>query len=148
VLVPGDDFFGFVRRGAIDPWLPQAHEQNIAVTEAAAAAAGRLARYCDVVYEGVVGPWFRATFLQQAGVDHFHYAVLFPPRDVCVDRVRTRRGHGFTDLQAADHMWSDFRRATIEPEYVFDDPDADPAELASRISERAAAQSLRYPRPT
>lgn len=54
-LVAGDDFFGFIRNGAVRPWLEEAHAQNAAVVEAAAAAAGRLAGHCDVVYDGVQG---------------------------------------------------------------------------------------------
>jgi hypothetical protein len=44
VLVRGDAFsFGFLARGAIEPWRPAAHGQNEVVTRAAAAAAGRYA---------------------------------------------------------------------------------------------------------
>jgi len=43
VLVPGDAFFAFVARGAVEPWLPAAHGQIEVVTRAAAAAAGRYA---------------------------------------------------------------------------------------------------------
>jgi cytidylate kinase len=57
-LVAGDDFFGFLRTGGVAPWLCEAHDQNTAVIEAAAAASGRLARHCDVIYDGVIGPWF------------------------------------------------------------------------------------------
>jgi cytidylate kinase len=57
-LVPGDDFFGFLRNGAIAPWLRRSREQNTAVVEAAAAASGRLARHCEVIYDGITGPWF------------------------------------------------------------------------------------------
>ena len=56
VLVAGDAFFGFLRQGAIDPWLPASHDQNETVTAAAAAATGRFARVCWTVYDGVIGP--------------------------------------------------------------------------------------------
>jgi Mg-chelatase subunit ChlI len=42
-LVVGDQFFGFIARGFVDPWKPEAHRQNSVVGAAAAAAAGRLA---------------------------------------------------------------------------------------------------------
>src|SRR5690606_7735751 len=103
-LVIGDDFFQMLRRGAISPWLPEADQQNLAVIEAAAAAAGRLARHCTVVYDGVVGPWFRADFERVAGCGVSH-VVLRPPLAVCLDRIRTRVGHGFNDEDAATHMW-------------------------------------------
>jgi cytidylate kinase len=144
-LVPGDDFFGFVRRGAIEPWLPQAGRQNAAVIEAAAGAAGRLADYCEVVYEGVLGPWFRDAFLAHSGLDRLHYAVLLPPLATCLDRVRSRIGHGFADLAATEQMWRDFARAPVEDRYLFTDPDAQPVELARQIAERAAGGAIRYP---
>ena len=50
-LVPGDDFFGFLCNGRVAPWLREAHDQNTAVIEAAAAASGQLARHCDVIYD-------------------------------------------------------------------------------------------------
>ena len=42
-LVPGDQFFAFIEQGYIAPWTSPAHRQNEIVTEAAGAAAGRLA---------------------------------------------------------------------------------------------------------
>jgi cytidylate kinase len=144
-LIPGDDFFAFIRTGAVKPWLAESHEQNTAVVEAAALAAGRLAAYCDVVYEGVVGPWFLPTFRDRSGLDHVHYAVLLPPLDVCLSRLETRTGHGFTDRVAAEHMWHEFRQANIQPNCLFGDPDVEPRQLARLIAERTTAQSIRYP---
>lgn len=146
-LVAGDEFFGFLRAGAVAPWLPQSHEQNTAVVEAAAAAAGRLSRLCDVVYEGVVGPWFLSTFLRESGRDHVHYALLFPPVEVCLHRVAARVGHGFADLGAAEQMWRDFDTATIGARHVFSDVAA-PAELAGQIVERTLSGVIRYPNPS
>lgn len=59
-LVAGDQYFGFLDRGHITPWLPEADGQNTIVIEAAAAAAGRLAVAYMVVYDGAVGPWFES----------------------------------------------------------------------------------------
>lgn len=143
-LVPGDDFFGFLRNGAIAPWLPQSHEQNTAVVEAAAAASGRLARHCEVIYDGVIGPWFLPAFLDRSGLDHVHYAVLLPPLEVCLDRVRTRTGHGFTDLDAAEHMWRDFQHASIDARHRLSDA-LPAAELARQIAERAMTATICYP---
>jgi hypothetical protein len=59
VLVHGDWFFGLWRRGAIDPWLPEARAQANVAGNAAAATAGIFARSdCLVVYDGVVRPDF------------------------------------------------------------------------------------------
>jgi cytidylate kinase len=112
VLVEGDAFFAFLRRGSIAPWLPGAHAQNDTTVRAAAAAAGRFAAGgMTVVYDGVIGQWFLPTFAALTGVDAIDYVVLLPPVETCLERVSTRTGHGFTDLDAARHMHEDFVRA-------------------------------------
>jgi cytidylate kinase len=114
VLVEGDAFFRFLRRGMIPPWLPESHAQNDTTVRAAAAAAGGFAAGgMAVVYDGVIGPWFLPTFARLSGVDSLDYVVLLPPVETCLKRVETRTGHGFTDLDAARHMHEDFVRATL-----------------------------------
>lgn len=106
-LVAGDDFFAFLRRGRVEPWLPEADAQNRAVLAAAAAACGKLAERCTVVYDGVLWPPYAALFAKEAGRT-FHYAVLLPPLEVCLQRVRGRSDHPFADEAAATHMWHSF----------------------------------------
>ncbi|MFI2486697.1 AAA family ATPase [Promicromonospora kroppenstedtii] len=114
VLVEGDAFFRFLRRGMIPPWLPESHTQNDTTVRAAAAAAGGFAAGgMAVVYDGVIGPWFLPTFARLSGVEALDYVVLLPPVETCLKRVETRTGHGFTDLDAARHMHEDFVRATL-----------------------------------
>lgn len=145
-LVEGDAFFAFLRRGMVDPWLPAAHEQNENVVRAAAAAAGRLAERCTVVYEGVVGPWFLPAFAAAAGVASLHYAVLLPPEEVCLARVATRPGHGFTDLDAARHMYAEFARArSVERHVVASPPEDDARSVAERVLARVRDGSLAWP---
>jgi len=142
-LVAGDDFFGFIARGYRDPWKPEAHQQNTVVVAAAAAAAGRLAAggYW-VVYDGVIGPWFVDDFLHAAGLPEVHYAVLLPPEEVCVERVRSRQGHGFTDLGATRHMYAEFATSQIEPRHVLGGEES-PAATVQAIARRLADGSLR-----
>ena len=144
-LVLGDAFFGFLDSGAIDPWREEAHQQNTAVIEAAAAASGRLADYCAVVYDGVVGPWFLPAFLVATGRPYLHYAVLLPPLEVCLHRIEARRGHGFTDLSAAEHMWNDFHAAKISPGHVIDDHGLEPGGIARALAGRIDTGAIRYP---
>lgn len=146
-LVRGDDFFAFLRRGATAPWLPESHEQNTAVVEAAAQAAGRLARYCEVVYDGVVGPWFASTFLDSAGIEQMHYVVLLPPLHTCLRRVSVRSGHGFTDLGAAEHMWHEFNDAGVDPSHVIRH-EGPPPELSHAIRAIVNSGGARYRAPT
>lgn len=117
-LVAGDEFFAMVRRGYIDPWTRPAHQQNQVVIAAAAAAAGRLVRGgYTVVYDGVIGPWFLDAFIDASGLDEVDYVMLLPPERVCLRRIEDRTGHGFSDHEAASHMYRQFdaARATGAP---------------------------------
>lgn len=148
VLVAGDLFFGFVRQGYVDPWLPEAHDQNTVVTEASAAATARyVAGGFDTVYDGVVGAWFLSTFAAMTGVDRFDYVVLLPSVEVCVDRVATRSGHGFTSEPATRKMHQEFAAADVDPRHVLLDPPPTPAAVADEVMAAVEAGSLTYVRP-
>lgn len=141
-LVTGDTFFGFLRRGAKAPWLPEADAQNEVVIEAAAAATGRLvAGGLHVVYDGVVGPWFVEKLA--ATVTDLHYVVLLPPVATCVARVGARTGHGFTDVDAARRMHQEFDTAGIAARHLLRDPAAQPAAMAGQVRDRLGDGSLR-----
>jgi len=133
-LVEGDAFFGFLARGAVAPWLPGSHEQNEIVTRAAAATAGRFAAEgYDTVFDGMVGPWFLPTFAEATGLDGFDYVVLLPPCDICVDRVRSRPGHGFRDEAATRKMHDSFVAAAVDRRHVLVDPPGRPEEVAGLV---------------
>ena len=144
VLVAGDEFFGFLVRGAIQPWLPASKEQNEVVTQAAAAAAGRYAAGgFETVYDGVVGPWFLPTFAAATGLDHLDYVILIPPVEQCVERVATRQGHGFSDEAATRKMHDEFARADVGDRHVVADPPARPEALADYVLAAREHGSLR-----
>ena len=123
VLVVGDEFFRFLATGAIDPWLPESDEQNVLVTRAAASAAGVYARggYATV-FDGVIGPWLLPTFAEATSLDQLDYLILLPSAETCVQRVLTRKGHGFTDEAATRKMHLEFTAAPISPRHVIQDP--------------------------
>ena len=143
-LVAGDEFFAFVRQGYVEPWRSEAHAQNEVVIAAAAAAAGHLvAGGYTVVYDGVVGPWSLPGFATGAGLARLHYAMLLPKEQICQGRVRSRSGHGFTDLDAAAHMYREFASAPIDHRHVLTDDDLDQnvADVLSRIRESSIVWS-------
>lgn len=144
-LVPGDTFFSFLDRGAISPWLAEAHEQNEVVTRAAAACTGALADGdLMVVYDGVVGPWFLPTFAAASGRPRLEYAVLLPPLELCLERVATRHGHGFTDLEAARHMHAGFAEAEVAAGHVVQSASDSPQEVAATVLKRRTEGALGY----
>ena len=144
VLVEGDAFFGFLARGAIAPWLPESNRQNETVTEAAAAAAGRFAVDYTAVYDGVIGPWFVETFARASGLAALDYVILLPSEERCVERVRTRIDHEFSDEAATRKMHSEFAAGEIDPRHVLADLPDDPDEVADLIVASLDAGRLRY----
>jgi hypothetical protein len=63
VHLHADDFWHFIRKGAIPPYLPEANGQNEVVMAVVAQAAEGYARGgYFVVVDGVVGPWFLHSF--------------------------------------------------------------------------------------
>jgi cytidylate kinase len=142
-LVAGDDFFAFIDQGYIAPWTAEAHQQNEIVVEAAAGAAGRLTLGgYTVVYDGIIGPWFLKAFGEAAAIDCLHYVMLLPSERDCLERVRSRVGHGFTDLDAAHHMYREFAAADIDHRHVLAINGA-PTDIASSIFELVQAGTLR-----
>ncbi|MGB8961461.1 MAG: AAA family ATPase [Pseudonocardiaceae bacterium] len=146
-VVGGDAFFGFLTRGAIPPWLPEANDQNDIVVHAAAAAAGQYASggYLTV-YDGVVYPWFLPAFATATGLAHPDYLVLLPSLERCVERVRTRRGHGFTDEGATRAMHGDFARADVDRRHLLLDPPDEPHDVADLVAAALRSGALAYHR--
>ena len=145
VLVEGDAFFGFLANGAIDPWLPEAHDQNSIVTRAAARAAGEFAHGgFDVVYDGVVGPWFLETFTTATGSAELDYVVLLPPLEICRQRVAARSEHRFADLAATTDIHRSFVDADIAARHLVREHDTGPEGLAASIRAAQRRSDLRY----
>lgn len=146
-LVRGDDFFAHLRRGAIDPWLPDADEQNRVVTTAAGAATGRfVGGGLSTVYDGVLGPWHLASFVDASGLAAVDYVVLLPPLDVVLDRVATRTDHAFTDSGAATRMHAEFSHAQIAPRHLLVDAGT-PGDTVEAIESARSTGSLRWSSP-
>lgn len=134
-LVAGDDFFAFIDQGYVAPWTDAAHRQN-EVVGAAAATAGRLAAGgFAVVYDGVIGPWFLDEFGRTTGLQRLHYALLLPPEGVCLNRVDSRTGHSFTDLDASRHMYREFADAHRNDEHLIRSIES-PETIASMIFDK------------
>ena len=91
VHLHADDFWNFVKYGAIPPYLPEAHEQNgVVVNVVAKAVEGYATGGYFVVLDGIIGPWFLQPF--RALAVPLHYIVMRPPLDVAIQRCRERAG--------------------------------------------------------
>lgn len=119
VHLHSDDFFHYIRNGAIPPYLPEAHKQNEVVIGVIARAAEGYARgKYFVVLDGVVGPWFIYLFkdLKQP----LHYIVLRPSLDAAIERCRLRGGDTLTDPKWITALHTQFSALHEFEDHVID----------------------------
>ena len=136
VLIRGDAFYRFLDQGATPAWLPEATEQNRVVIRASGAAAGQFASGgYEVVFDGVLGPWWLPTFFESTELADMHYVVLLPSADRCVQNVAAREGR--VDEPATRDMHAAFDRALtgLAADHVILDPTS-PEDAAAEILSR------------
>ncbi|MFD9729774.1 AAA family ATPase [Streptomyces sp. NPDC059072] len=100
VHLHSDDFWHYIKRGVIPPYLPEAQRQNEVVLDVLVSAAfGYAAGGYQVVYDGVVGPWFIDLFRAAAKerAVPLNYVVLRPDRHTTLERATGRGGDALTD---------------------------------------------------
>lgn len=96
VHLHADDFWRFIKNGAIAPYLPSAHRQNHIVMDALSGVAQSYANGgYFVIVDGIIGPWFLPTF--QAIATPIHYIVLRPPLALAIARCQQRGNDTLTD---------------------------------------------------
>ena len=141
-----DSFFHFIQTGYIEPWKPEAHEQNTVVMRIVAeAAAGYAGAGFFTIVDGILSPrWFFEPLrdsLRAAG-HPVAYAVLRPPLAVCVSRTGSRESRPLGDAGVVERLWQDF--ADLGPlERHAIDIDAESAEaVADLVAQRIHDGSL------
>lgn len=106
-----DDFYHYIQKGAIPPFLPESQEQNLIVIEAFLEAAKRFARGgYDVIIDGIVGPWFLNPWLNVVQ-DNFevHYIVLRATKEETMKRAINRTKLDENDnIELVEKMWEQF----------------------------------------
>jgi hypothetical protein len=107
-----DDFYGYIKKGHLDPWLREASSQNSAIANALTAVAGAYAAGgYEVFADGVVGPWLLEPWHKLArSAVAVHYVVLRPSEDLAVGRVvaRSVTSGALRDGDVARTMWRHF----------------------------------------
>ncbi|GGV38922.1 hypothetical protein GCM10010182_74130 [Actinomadura cremea] len=147
-----DDFYAYIRRGALAPYLPEAHEQNRVVMDVIAGAAVRYAHGgFHVVVDGVVGPWFTGPLVDAAGRAgvRLHYLVLRADEDTTVARGTARRGGDrLTDPATLRDMHRQFGGLGDLERHVIDTTAQSAAETAAAVGAAVAARTHLLPAAT
>ena len=108
VHIHTDDFYSYIRKGYIKPWVSEASEQNAVVIESFAASVKEFASGgYEVIVDGVLGPWFLKPWLElvQNGFD-VRYIILRPSLEVTISRNTSREKR--IETNAVTHMWNEF----------------------------------------
>lgn len=111
-----DDFYHYLSKGAIPPYLPESNEQNLIVIEAFLEAAKRYARGgYDVIVDGIVGPWFLEPWLNIVQ-EHYevHYIVLRASKEETMKRaIKRSKLDRETNIELVETMWEQFSNLGI-----------------------------------
>jgi predicted kinase len=140
-----DDFYGYIRKGFIPPWLPGTHDQNMVIVEVSVATSRTYAAGgFEVIVDGVVGPWYLGPWLQAARDFDVRYVVLRPDSQTTLARAVGRTEPGaLIDADPIRKMWQDFADLGQWESHVLDTTGMTLEESVAAVQERLAGGLLR-----
>lgn len=110
VHIHTDDFYQYIRKGYISPWLDGSGDQNETVIDAVVASTKSFSEGGYEVYvDGVIGPWFLEQWIKLAeeGFD-IRYIVLRPDEETTISRAFERTQRDYFPLNRDDikNVWN------------------------------------------
>jgi hypothetical protein len=146
-----DWFFAKVRKGFVQPWRDEAHDQNRIILGAAAEAVAAFAEggYFTVA-EGILYPFMLDLFAAACvprGIA-LNYAVLRAPIGTAQQRVQDRRTEpehlgALADAAVVDDLWTQFEGQGLEERHRVDSGARSPDTIAAEIDDRLEAGGFR-----
>ncbi|MQA87155.1 MAG: AAA family ATPase [Streptosporangiales bacterium] len=140
-----DDFWHYIRRGWIAPYLPEAHWQNEIVMDVLVHAAfGYAAGGYHVFVDGIVGPWFIDRFRtasRETG-NPLHYIVLRPDEATALHRTTTRGDQALTDAGPVRSLYRQFADLGTFEGHALDSTQLTPARTADAVLRGIAERSF------
>ncbi|MFB9906331.1 zeta toxin family protein [Allokutzneria oryzae] len=141
-----DDFYRYIRRGGIEPYLPEAQKQNeVVVGVFATAAFGYATGGYDVVCDGVLGPWFLDAFRKGDTEITVHYVVLRPNEATTVARAVSRGEGELTAEDPVREMHRQFADLGELERHVVDSSGLDADATATEVLDGIARGVYRLP---
>jgi adenylate kinase family enzyme len=144
--VESDRLFRFIASGYVEPWRPEAHEQNVAVMQIVAEAALGYARAgYETIVDGIVlpGRFFEPVrdAMVGAGVD-VAYAVLRVPLATAHERATGRGATPLREPEVIEDIWNAFADLGLLERHAIDVGSRTPTEAADEVAGRLAAGTL------
>ena len=118
-----DDFYHYLSKGAIPPYLPESNEQNKIVISAFLEAAKRFARGgYDVIVDGIVGPWFLRPWLDIIRENYeVHYIILRAGKEETMQRaIKRAKLDRKINTELVETMWEQFCNLGVYESNVID----------------------------
>lgn len=134
-----DDFYHYLSKGAIPPYLPESQEQNLIVIEAFLEAAKRYVRGgYDVIVDGIIGPWFLDPWVKTVQDNYeIHYIILRAGKEETIKRaIRREKLDRETNMELVEIMWEQFHDLDYYEPNVIDTTDLSIEETVSIIKEK------------
>lgn len=134
-----DDFYHYLCKGAIPPYLPESQEQNLVVIEAFLEAAKRYARGgYDVIVDGIVGPWFLEPWVKTAQENYeVHYIILRADKEETIKRaVGREKLDKETNTELVEIMWEQFQDLDCYETNVINTTDLSVEKIVSIVKEK------------
>ncbi len=136
VCLRTDDFYHYLKKGYIPPYLPASNDQNGIVIESFLEAAKRFVRGgYDVYVDGIVGPWFIEPWLKAVREGYeVNYIVLRASLEETLKRAVGRaKLDEKTSTELVEVMWKQFADLGQYESYVIDTTNLIPDETAESI---------------
>ncbi len=142
VHLHSDDFWGYIKQGKIDPWLPESDRQNHMIRDIVADVAGHYARSgYTVIVDGVIRPWWLPAFMS-LGVP-LHYIVLRTSVAEAVARCKARGGDSLTDPVVVSALHGQFADLEAFETHVLTVGGLDKDETVQRILDAVSSGGFR-----
>ena len=143
VHLHSDDFWHFIKHGAIAPYLPESDAQNRVVMDALCRT---VSAYAEggyfVILDGIIGPWFLSAF--EGLIVPVHYIVLRPPLDTAIARCQQRGGDTLTDPAPITALHRQFQSLGALESHVLAITDSDrPGDLVERVVAMISSDQFR-----
>jgi broad-specificity NMP kinase len=138
VHLHADDFWHFIRSGAVPPYLPEANQQNIIVITALAKAASVYATAgYHVILDGIIGPWLVETFCAalDPALERIHYLILRPDQATTLQRARNRGPGALTASEPIETMYLQFADLGPYEQHAIDTTMLDAPATAKRVKQ-------------
>ncbi|WP_205511528.1 AAA family ATPase [Longitalea arenae] len=140
-----DDFYHYIQKGGIPPFLPESQEQNLIVIEAFLEAAKRFTRGgFDVIVDGIIGPWFLEPWLE-AVADNYevHYIILRATKEETMKRAITRsKLDEKANIELVEKMWVQFNNLGRYESNIIDTTNQSIEQSVSNIKDEIEKRSF------